>query len=197
MKGSSLGTLRIPFEHVRYVFLDRDGVINRKVPEGEYIADWTKFHILPGVEAAIAALNRSGRHVIVLTNQRGVALGRYACEDVDSLHHRLQQHLAEHGARIDAFYYCPHDKDQCDCRKPQPGLFQQAFRDYPSASPANSLVIGDSLSDIEGAHNLRIPAIFIKGDLKTRKPGAERAIALSDAVAESLAEAVTQHLVTD
>lgn len=194
MKVSSLGTLSIPFEHVRYVFLDRDGVINRKVPEGEYIADWTKFRILPGVEAAIAALNRTGRHVIVLTNQRGVALGLYTSEDVDSLHHRLQQHLAEHGARIDAFYHCPHDKDQCDCRKPKPGLFQQAFRDYSEASPANSLVIGDSLSDIEGAHNLGMPAIFIKGDLKTRKPGAERAIALSDAVAESLAEAVAQYL---
>lgn len=194
MRNSSRDSLSPSLEHVRYVFLDRDGVLNRKAPEGEYVGDWSGFHILPGVEATIAALNHSGRHVIVLSNQRGVALGLYTCEDVDSLHRRLQQHLAEQGARIDAFYYCPHDKNQCDCRKPKPGLFQQAFRDYPDASPANSLMIGDSLSDIEGAHNLGIPAIFITGDPGTRKAGAEKAIALADGVAVSFAEAVTQHV---
>lgn len=194
MKKSSENTLSLTFQNVRYVLLDRDGVINRKAAEGEYIGDWSKFEILPGVEDAIAALNQSGRHVFVLTNQRGVALGLYTCEDVKALHARLQEHLAKYGARIDAFYYCPHDKGQCTCRKPGPGLFQQAFRDHPNASPANSVVIGDSLSDIQGARNLRIPAIFITGDPATRKPGAEKAIALADATAGSLAEVVAHHL---
>jgi D-glycero-D-manno-heptose 1,7-bisphosphate phosphatase len=194
MKNSSQGSPNLDLQHVRYVFLDRDGVINRKAPEGGYISDWSRFQILPGVESAIATLNRSGRRVIVLTNQRGVALGLYTCADVDSLHANLQHYLAQHGARIDAFYYCPHDKDQCDCRKPNPGLFQQAFRDYPEASSTNSLVIGDSLSDIDAAHNLGIPAIFIAGDPETRKPGAEKVYAIADAVVTSLAEAVTRHL---
>ena len=194
MKNSSSHQLTAAFQNARYVFLDRDGVINRKPPEGEYIARWSEFQMLPGVEAAIADLNRSGRRVIVLTNQRGVALGRYTSADVETLHHRLQQHLAAHGARVDAFYYCPHDKDECDCRKPKPGLFLQAFRDFPGASPASSLVIGDSISDIEGAHNLGIPAIFIQGDPATQKPGAEQASALADAVAVSLVQAVAQYL---
>ncbi len=179
---------------VRFVFLDRDGVINRKPPEREYIHHWDNFQFLPGAERAIAALNRSGRRVIVVTNQRGIALGLYTGADVESLHTRLQQHLAQHGARIDAFYYCPHDKQQCDCRKPKPGLFQQAFRDFPGALPSNSLVIGDSISDIQAARNLRIPVIFIEGDPNTRKSGSDEAAALADAVSNSLAEAVDKYL---
>lgn len=190
MNPASQHPLNRASQQIRYVFLDRDGVINRKPPEGKYVADWDEFEILPGVEDAIANLNRLGRHVIVLTNQRGVGLGLYTPADVESLHVALQQHLAKHGARIDGFYYCPHDKDQCDCRKPKPGLFLQAFHDFPDASPSNGVVIGDSLSDIEGARNIGMRAIFITGDPRTRKPGAEKAIALADAVAGSLAEAV-------
>lgn len=183
-----------PLHGIQYVFLDRDGVINRKAPEGQYIGHWRDFHLLPGVEEAIAALNRSGLRVIVITNQRGVALGRYTRADVEALHDRLREHLASHGARIDAFYYCPHDRNQCDCRKPGTGLFEQAFRDFPEASRANSVVIGDSISDIEAARRLGLPAIFIEGDPETRKPGAAQATTLADAVCASLPEAVRAFL---
>lgn len=182
------------FEGVRYVFLDRDGVINRKAPEGEYVRDWKSFEILPGVEAALRALNRSGRRVIVLTNQRGIGLGLYTCADVEALHERLRQHLAAHRARIDAFYYCPHDRNQCNCRKPAPGLFYQAFRDFPDALPQNSVVIGDSISDIEAARALVIRAIFVQGDPVMRKPGGEAAAAMAQSCADSLAEAVKRYL---
>lgn len=178
------------FPNIRCVFLDRDGVINRKPPEGAYIARWSDFHILPGAEAAIAALNRAAIRVIVISNQRGIALGYYTASDVDALHARLLQHLAERGARIDAFYFCPHDKDSCDCRKPKTALFEQAFRDFPDASRSNSIVIGDSLSDIDAARNLGVPSIFIQGDPATQKPGAETAAARADLVAHSLAEAL-------
>lgn len=175
---------------MRCVFLDRDGVLNRKPPEGEYIGKWSNFHLLPGVEKAIATLNRSGRRVIVVSNQRGIALGHYAAADVEALHAQLQQHLAAHGARIDGFYYCPHDVGQCECRKPRTGLFRQAFQDFPEASAQNSMVIGDSLSDIQAAKSLGMPSIFIEGDPETRKAGAPEAAALADAMAESLEEAV-------
>jgi len=182
------------FSGIEYVFLDRDGVINRKPPEGEYVGRWSDFHPLPGAEQAIAALNRSGRAVIVITNQRGVALGLYTEDDVRRLHDELQRHLGGHSAHIDAFYYCPHDKGECDCRKPGTGLFQQAFRDFPAASPANSLVIGDSISDIEAARRLAMPSIFISGDRRYQKEGAEQAALLADATAESLADAVERFL---
>ena len=194
MKATSPDLPNRIFEKIRNVFLDRDGVINRKAPEGQYVGYWKDFQVLPGAESAIASLNRSGRRVIVITNQRGVALGRYTCADVEELHLKLQEHLANHEARIDAFYYCPHDKHECDCRKPRTGLFQQAFRDFPDASMENSIVIGDSISDVEAARNLGLPAIFIQGDPSTQKPGSDNAVALADAVSDSLAEAVAKYL---
>lgn len=194
--SSRLGrpSMTATFRDVRYVFLDRDGVINRKAPEGKYVAHWNDLDILPGVEAAIAALNRSGRRVIVVSNQRGIALGYYSGSDVEALHRRLQEHLALHGAHIDAFYYCPHDEGECDCRKPGTGMFLQAFRDFPEASAANSIAIGDSPSDIEAARALKMPSILISGDPSTQKPGGDRAAELADFTAESLPAAVQQHL---
>jgi D-glycero-D-manno-heptose 1,7-bisphosphate phosphatase len=184
----------ITFPNVQYVFLDRDGVINRKLPEGQYVGRWNGFHLLSGVEAAISALNQSGRRIIVITNQRGIALGHYSEADVHSLHEQLQKHLAQHGAHIHAFYFCPHNRDECDCRKPKIGLFEQALRDFPGASAANSIVIGDSLSDIQAAQNFGAPSIFIHGDPNTQKPDAETACSLANAHADSLFEAVQRFL---
>jgi D-glycero-D-manno-heptose 1,7-bisphosphate phosphatase len=178
------------FEGIANVFLDRDGVINRKAPEGEYIAHWSEVEILPGVEEAIAALNRAGRRVMVVSNQRGIALGLYTAADVDAIHIKLQEHLAGFGAHIDAFYFCPHDEGECDCRKPGTGMFLRAFRDFPDAKANNSVMMGDSISDIEAARALGMRSIFIRGDQSTRKPGTERAVSLADAVAGSLLEAI-------
>jgi D-glycero-D-manno-heptose 1,7-bisphosphate phosphatase len=182
------------FAGIQFVFLDRDGVINHKAPEGAYVYQWYDFHPLPGAESAIAALNRSGKRVIVLTNQRGIALGLYSRADVESLHAQLQKHLAKHGAHIDAFYVCPHDKEQCDCRKPKTGLLKQAFRDFPEATTANSLVIGDSLSDIQAAHSFGLPSILIQYGPQTRSADAEKATSLTTVVASSLLEAVETFL---
>jgi D-glycero-D-manno-heptose 1,7-bisphosphate phosphatase len=182
------------FANIRYVFLDRDGVINRKLPEGEYVSSWARFDILPGAEETIAKLNRSGRSVIVITNQRGIALGHYTEADVKAVHDELQKHLAKTGAHIDAFYFCPHDKNECDCRKPKTGLFEKALREFPEASSKNSIVIGDSLSDIEAARNFGAPSIFIEGDPQFQKPGAEKARSLTDASCHSLSEAVNRFL---
>jgi len=179
---------------IRCVFLDRDGVINRKAPEGEYIARWSELEILPGVEAAIAALNRSGRRVIVVSNQRGIALGLYTREDLEQLHAQLQEHLGEHEAHIDAFYYCPHDEGECDCRKPGTGMFVQAFRDFPEASPANSVMIGDSLPDIQAAQAMGMRSIFVEGESSTRKPGGELAAEIADFTVEFLPDAVRHYL---
>jgi D-glycero-D-manno-heptose 1,7-bisphosphate phosphatase len=182
------------FHDIRFVFLDRDGVINRKAPEGAYIARWSDFHILPGAESAIAALNRSGRRVIVVTNQRGVALGLYSNADVTALHERLQQHLVSCGAHIDGFYFCPHDREECDCRKPKTGLFEKAFCDFGETARTHSVLIGDSLPDIEAASSLQMRSILIQGDPSTQKKGADEAVRLATAVAPSLLNAVETYL---
>jgi len=181
------------FADTQFVFLDRDGVINRKLNEGEYVSTWERFELLPGVEDALALLNRTGRTVIVVTNQRGIALNLYTAHDVEEIHNRLQAHLALHGAHVDAFYYCPHDNDECSCRKPSTGLFRKAFLDFLGSSAANSAVIGDSLSDIQAGKALGMRTIFLTGDASTRKPGAKLAEAEADAVIRSLAEAVDKY----
>jgi D-glycero-D-manno-heptose 1,7-bisphosphate phosphatase len=178
---------------LKTVFLDRDGVINRKMPEGQYVTGWEHFDLLPGVPEAIARLNQAGLRVLVVTNQRGVALGLYTAADVDAIHAQLQQDLAKNGARIDSFYFCPHDKRACNCRKPLPGLFQQAQAQFPEIDPATSLIVGDSLSDIEFGKNLGLKTIFIEGDIAHRehqKPGASKAAELADLRFPTLPDAV-------
>ena len=176
------------------IFLDRDGVINQKQPEGEYVSSWERFVLLPGVAAAIVALKQAGKRVIVVTNQRGVALGRYTTEDVRAIHEQLQKLLARHGAQVDAFYFCPHDKKQCQCRKPLPGMFEQARAEFPLITADSSVMVGDSLSDIEFGLGLGMTTIFIQGDSEHRKPGWERGAELADFIAADLPDAVRQIL---
>ena len=119
---------------VRYVFLDRDGVLNRKMPEGVYVGEWAQFEWLPGAVEAVARMKRAGLTVIVVSNQRGIALGRITTAQLAGVHEKMQDHLARNDARLDAIYYCPHDYGECHCRKPDTGLFEQAFQIFPQAN---------------------------------------------------------------
>jgi D-glycero-D-manno-heptose 1,7-bisphosphate phosphatase len=165
-----------PRRTLHTVFLDRDGVINRKMPEGRFVTSLEEFQPLPGVLEAIARLNRNGLRVLVVSNQRGIALGLYSAANVLDIHAAFQADLNAHQARVDAFYFCPHDKAQCDCRKPLPGLFHQA--------------LADSWSDIEFGRRLGMLTVFIEGDPEHRKPGAEAARDSADLSFVSLPEAV-------
>jgi D-glycero-D-manno-heptose 1,7-bisphosphate phosphatase len=178
------------FTGIEYVFLDRDGVINRKAPESQYIWQWDQFHLLAKADEAIGLLNRAGIRVIVVTNQRGVSRGLYSLEEVEALHTRLQKELALVGAHVDAFYVCPHGAGQCDCRKPKTGLMDQAFRDFPLANKSNSLLIGDSLSDIQLAKAVGVPSILIREHRQEGLDGSVEAEKLASAVSESLLNAV-------
>jgi D-glycero-D-manno-heptose 1,7-bisphosphate phosphatase len=126
----------------RAAFLDRDGTINRKAPEGEYITSAGAFEFLPGAEQAIRLLAGGGWRVVVVTNQRGVALGRMTAADVDAVHARMA-HLP-----IEGVFVCPHERGTCDCRKPATGLFEQARDGLGGIEFGESVVIGDSGSDI-------------------------------------------------
>jgi D-glycero-D-manno-heptose 1,7-bisphosphate phosphatase len=106
-------------------------------------------------------MNRSSRRVIVVTNQRGITLGLLSEADLNLIHQKLQLHLAAYGAHIDAIYFCPHDHDECSCRKPGTGMFEMAFRDFPGASADNSVMIGDSASDILAGAGLGMKTILI------------------------------------
>jgi D-glycero-D-manno-heptose 1,7-bisphosphate phosphatase len=132
-------------------FLDRDGTINRKAPEGDYIKSWSEFEFLPGAVDAIRMLSEHGIRTIVVTNQRGIALGRMTEADLEDIHARMVATLEGAGAALDAIYHCPHDYGECDCRKPDVGMFSSAQRDFPDISFEQAVVIGDSASDMEAA----------------------------------------------
>jgi D-glycero-D-manno-heptose 1,7-bisphosphate phosphatase len=138
---------------IKGVFLDRDGVINRKPPEGDYVTRWEDFQILPGVTEGIAQLNRAGFRVIVVTNQRCIAKGLITVPELELMHERMLHLLAQAGATISAIYYCPHEAEPvCQCRKPAPGMLLEAAREHGIDLGA-SWMIGDSESDIQAGKN--------------------------------------------
>jgi D-glycero-D-manno-heptose 1,7-bisphosphate phosphatase len=178
------------------VFLDRDGVVNQKMPEGQYVRSWSDFQLLPGAAKAIGALNRAGLRVVIVSNQRGIALGLYTTADVQAIHASLQNLLAADGAHVDSFYFCPHDRGQCGCRKPLAGLFDQAVNDFSEISAATSAMVGDSVSDIEFGKRLGMLTVLIAGDPSRRKPGADSAAEIADLRFPSLEDAVDALLAT-
>jgi D-glycero-D-manno-heptose 1,7-bisphosphate phosphatase len=175
---------------LRTVFLDRDGILNEKMPEDQYVTRWEDFRVLPGVPQALRRLNEAGLRTVVVTNQRGIARGFYTLADVDAIHAAFQQQIHTAGARIDAFFICPHDRNECNCRKPLPGLFEQAVAQFPDITASSSVMIGDSLSDIEFGRRLGMTSIFVEGDPDRRGPHAEEARNLADLRFASLDAAV-------
>lgn len=142
------------------VFLDRDGVINEKAPEGDYIKSWKEFHFLPGAIDAIRLLNDNDWHIIIITNQRGIARNLMTQKNLQAIHSAMEEELCKHGAHIDGIYVCPHEKGTCHCRKPDIGLFLQAEQDFP-VDKSKSWMIGDSQSDIEAGRNYGIRTISV------------------------------------
>jgi len=131
------------------VFLDRDGVINQKAPEGEYIAQWGAIRYLADALSSSAALHQAGFKLIIVTNQRGIALGKVRPMDLEDIHHRMREDFAHQGVRIAGIYVCPHDlTDHCSCRKPNPGLLIKAAREH-GLDLLSSWMIGDAESDVE------------------------------------------------
>ena len=176
--------------HLETVFLDRDGVLNEKMPEGEYVRSVLDLRVLPGVPEAIARLNRAGMRTIVVTNQRGMALGLYSAGDLDAIHAELQKTFAAQGGHIDGFFHCPHNNHECDCRKPLTGLFHQAVAQFPGIDLATSVMIGDSLSDVEFGRRLGMLTVFVEGDSEDGRPGSAQASETADLRFRSLPEAV-------
>lgn len=188
--GVAEGRDSLPGRAIGTVFVDRDGVLNEKMPEGSYVTSWSGFKVLPGVVESIGRLNRARMRVLVVSNQRSVALGLCTAEDVERIHAAFQRLLEEQGARIDGFYFCPHDKGQCDCRKPLRGMFDKALADSPGIDAGASAMIGDSLSDIEFGRGLGMYTVLVLGKEVHRKPGTEAAARLADLSCGSLGEAV-------
>ena len=146
------------------LFLDRDGVINRRIA-GDYVRNLSQLELLPGAIDAIVRIGERFRYVIVVTNQQGIGKGLMSDADVAEIHDYIIRRVQEAGGHIDRIYCCPSLKTANDInRKPGVGMGLQAKRDFPDIDFSRSLMIGDSASDMLFAEKLGMSRIFINND---------------------------------
>jgi D-glycero-D-manno-heptose 1,7-bisphosphate phosphatase len=182
------------------VFLDRDGTM---IEDVGYLDRMDRLDVFPWTVDAIRALNRAGLAVVVVTNQSGVARGYFTEAFVEQVHRELDRLLGAGGARVDAYYYCPHHPDgtvapysrQCDCRKPERGLIVRASRDL-DLEPSRSFVVGDKWRDIGLARAAGARGVLVRtgsGAIEEMRPleGLR-----ADAIVDNLAAAVSWILMT-
>jgi D-glycero-D-manno-heptose 1,7-bisphosphate phosphatase len=163
-------------------FVDRDGTIDEAAAEGEYIVSPDQVRLLPGAGAAIRRLNELPAKVVVVTNQRGIALGLMSEADLAAVNARLEELLAAEGASLDAIYHCPHEKGECGCRKPGPEMFERAAREVEGVRLEGAAMIGDSAIDVEAGRRLGLRTVRL-GPTAEGEPAADhRAAGLLDAV---------------
>jgi D-glycero-D-manno-heptose 1,7-bisphosphate phosphatase len=145
---------------MRWVILDRDGVINEDADE--YIKSPEEWVPIAGSLEAIAQLNRAGFRVAVMTNQSGVGRGLFDRATLERIHEKMLAQVAGVGGQIDAIYFCPHGpEDGCDCRKPRTGMYRRFAREHQvdlSGLPA----IGDSLTDLQAAQSVGAEPILVE-----------------------------------
>lgn len=172
------------FSAIRAVFLDRDGVINRRVAGG-FVTRCSELELLPKAAEAIRVLNEAQLKVFVLTNQRGVSLGLLSESELSQIHRHLQDLLKAFKAHVDAIYYCPHDTSCRFCRKPEIGMFRQAFAEFPEISAGMSVTIGNAITDMQAGRRAGTRTILVSN---ARRPDGRE---YADAVAASLYEATS------
>jgi D-glycero-D-manno-heptose 1,7-bisphosphate phosphatase len=170
------------------VFVDRDGTL---IEEVGYLDRPERLELYPWTIDAVRALNRAGLRVILVSNQSGVARGFFTEQVVEDVHRQLASMLEAGGARIDAYYYCPHHRDgkvpryaiDCDCRKPRRGLVDRAAREF-GIDPEGSYTIGDRWFDVALARTVGAQGVLVRtgygASEETRLPDGLHADAVVD-----------------
>lgn len=156
----------------KILLIDRDGVINKRPPKGEYIASWSAFSFIPENVRGMKQLSEAGFSFIVISNQAGIARGMVSRDAVDAMHRKMREMLENEGVRILNIYLCPHHwDDHCSCRKPQPGLFFQATREWLFRLD-KAYFIGDDPRDCQAAYRAGCGCIYVgsKDDLNELLP---------------------------
>ena len=150
-----MNLLDIDINGYNTLFIDRDGVINKHIL-GDYVKCREEFEFLPGVFEAFAKWNKQLKHIIIVTNQRGIGKGVMSEDDLNDIHSMMVSEIERHGGRVDKIYYCTALTDADPNRKPNTGMFLQAIKDFPDIRRETSLMIGDSESDMLFAMNCGI-----------------------------------------
>jgi len=143
----------------KLVILDRDGVIN--ADSDQFIKSPDEWHALPGSLEAIARLNQAGYRVVVASNQSGIGRGLFDMNALNAMHAKMHRGLAAVGGRIDAVFFCPHTaNDQCECRKPKPGMLRTIIERF-GVEAQDTPMVGDSKRDLEAAAVLGMPTHLV------------------------------------
>ena len=148
------------------LFLDRDGVINEKL-ENDYVKNWDEFKFKEGALQAIVGLGKIFGRVFVVTNQRGVGLSLMTEEILNVIHDKMLSEVVKVSGRIDKIYYCTSTDQSAECRKPNIGMGLKAKNDYPEIEFSKSIMVGDTISDIEFGKNLGMKTVFIRNGNET------------------------------
>jgi len=157
----------------RIIFIDRDGVINKDPggwTEHSYVTKWEQFLFLPNSIKALKKLCDAGYEIILISNQGGISKGHYTLGELGNINERMNQELEKEGARIKKAYYCIHqESDNCNCKKPKTGLFEQAEKEL-DITPKGAYFIGDGKMDVEAGKKLGLKTILVlsgKTDIKS------------------------------
>jgi histidinol-phosphate phosphatase family protein len=148
------------------LFLDRDGVINKKLP-GDYVKNWDEFEFLEGVTDAVARLTELFGKIFVATNQQGIGKGIMTEMDLDKVHDQMMHEIRYAGGRIDKVYHSPYREDEKSVfRKPNVGMARKAKIDFPEIELNKSIMVGDSRSDLEFGKNSGMVTVLISDQKK-------------------------------
>ena len=147
-------------KHKKIAFIDRDGVINKKPAEQHYVLNINEFIINDGIFSLLEILKADGFEFIIVTNQRGIARGLFNHNDLQKIHNFMQNKFADRNINILDIFYCPHSHNECNCRKPSPGLLNQACQKY-EIDIKQSILISDTEDDIKMGKEFGLKASFL------------------------------------
>ena len=146
------------------LFLDRDGVINKRLV-GDYIKKWEEFEFLPGVLEAIQIFSELFGHIFIVTNQQGIGKGLMLESDLETIHENMMQSVKTSGGHIHKIYHSPYRAEENSVfRKPNIGLARKAKIDFPTIDFDKSIMVGDSLTDMQFGKNAGMRTVFIQSD---------------------------------
>ena len=150
---------------MKVAYLDRDGVINKKAKDHQYITNWNDFEFLNNGLYLLENLVKLKYKIIIVTNQQGIGKGLFTKKQLIKIHDNMRLFLERRGINIQKIYYCPHlIKEKCNCRQPQIGMFTRSLIDFPDINTKNSIMIGDSQSDVDAGLNFGIKSFLFSNN---------------------------------
>lgn len=181
---------------MRAVFLDRDGVICKN--RSDYVKNWQEFEFLPGVFNSLAALSKLDLPIIIVTNQSAIGRKIVSAQTIENIHDRMVAEIENHGGRIDQILYCPHHpRDNCSCRKPQPGMLLQVAREM-KLDLLHSYMVGDAATDLVAGQKVGcLTYLVLTGRGKAQIISAFRSVSSPFSIANNLSAAINQIINTE